>query len=127
MEGILMNRRKFFAFLPFAPVSAVMATAAVAKAPCESFAPDTALMTLKAHKPPPPPKPAPKHYYWDNKFINNVINDGYQSINKLTIGTGLEIKANKDFDEEIQVSMSVGKDGHLWLKIGDSWKRIVTE
>lgn len=77
-----MNRRKFFAFLPFAPVSAVMATAAVAKAPCESFAPDTALMTLKA---------------------------------------------NKDFDEETQVSMAVGKDGHLWLKIGDSWKRIVTE
>jgi hypothetical protein len=24
-------------------------------------------------------------------------------------------------------AMSVGKDGHLWLKINDEWKRIVTE
>ena len=25
------------------------------------------------------------------------------------------------------VAMSVGKDGHLWLKINDKWKQIVTE
>jgi hypothetical protein len=31
------------------------------------------------------------------------------------------------FDDEIKVAMSVGKDGHLWLKINDEWKRIVTE
>ena len=117
-----MNRRKFFAFIPFVPVGAVMATAAAAKTPCESFAPDIALMTLKAHKPPPPPKPVSN---WDSKFINHITN--VQSINKLTIGTGLEIKANKDFDEETTVSMAVGKDGHLWLKIRDDWKRIVTE
>jgi hypothetical protein len=50
------------------------------------------------------------------------------SLNKnITLGKGLEIKADESFDEETKVSMAVGKDGHLWLKIGDSWKRVVTE
>jgi len=39
----------------------------------------------------------------------------------------MSIKADEHFDEETKVSMAVGKDGHLWLKIGDNWKRVVTE
>ena len=131
-----MNRRKFFAFLPFAPVGAVMATATMAKAPCESLAPDKALMTLNAHKPPPPPPPAPKYPNWglvDNYINTSKLSSGITTItnearfNNISFGKGLEIKADQNFDEEIKVSMAVGKDGHLWLKIGDNWKRVVTE
>jgi len=131
-----MNRRKFFAFLPFAPVGAVMATAAVAKAPCESLAPDKALMTLNAHKPPPPPSPTPKYPTWgvvDNYISTNKISSGITTItneahfNNISFGKGMNIKADEHFDEETKVSMAVGKDGHLWLKIGDNWKRVVTE
>jgi hypothetical protein len=126
-----MNRRTFFAFLPFAPVSAVMATAAMAKAPCESLAPEKALMTLNAHK--PPPTPPPKYPTWgvvDNYISTNKLTCSINSgthFNKVSFGKGMSIKADEHFDEETKVSMAVGKDGHLWLKIGDNWKRIVTE
>ena len=129
-----MNRRKFFKFLPVAPVGAVIATAAAAKAPCESLAPEKALMTLNAYKPPPPPPPAPKYPTLGSRFIstgnsltNSYITANDPSFNKVIFGKGLEIKADQNFDAEIQVSMAVGKDGHLWLKIGDNWKRVVTE
>jgi hypothetical protein len=131
-----MNRRKFFAFLPFAPVGAVMATAAMAKAPCESLAPDKALMTLNAHKPPPPPTPTPKYPTWgvvDNYINTSKLSHGITTINNeahfnnISFGKGMNIKADENFDEETKVSMAVGKDGHLWLKIGDNWKRVVTE
>lgn len=127
-----MNRRKFFAFLPFAPVSAVMATAAMAKAPCESLAPEKELMTLKAYKPPPPPKKVSSFYpsFIDSRYINNgtlTLDSGIRNSTSLTVGKGMKIEADNNFDEETKVSMAVGKDGHLWLKIGDNWKRIVTE
>jgi hypothetical protein len=130
-----MNRRKFFAFLPFAPVGAVMATSAMAKAPCESLAPEKALMTLNAHKPPPPPTPTPKYPTWGvvdnyistNKMSESSITAGSIPVNKISFGKGMSIKADELFDEETKVSMAVGKDGHLWLKIGDNWKRVVTE
>jgi hypothetical protein len=127
-----MNRRKFFAFLPFAPVSAVMATAAMAKAPCESLAPEKALMTFNAHKPPPPPKKVSSFYpsFIDPYYINNstlTLGYGITNSTSLTVGKGMKIEAGENFDEETQVSMAVGKDGHLWLKIGDNWKRVVTE
>lgn len=126
-----MNRRKFFSLLPIAPVGAVMATAAAAKAPCESLAPDKALMTLNAHKPPPPTTKYPK---WNMSVLNKPgsvlttqgwVDSGFHS--NVVFGKGLEIKADHNFDEETKVSMAVGKDGHLWLKIGDTWKRVVTE
>jgi hypothetical protein len=138
-----MNRRKFFAFLPFAPVGAVMATSAMAKAPCESLAPEKALMTLNAHKPPPPPqqdlisaRAPPKYPTWaavDNYISTDKLSHGITTIsneahfNKISFGKGMSIKADEHFDEETKVSMAVGKDGHLWLKIGDNWKRVVTE
>lgn len=125
-----MNRRKFFSFLPIAPVGAIMATAAAAKAPCESLAPEKELMTLKAYKPPPPPPPKPPSFGL-TKYCTS-INTGYTTFGNpigtsLKVGSGFDVNAGPDFDEEIKVSMAVGKDGHLWLKIGDSWKRVVTE
>lgn len=112
-----------------------MATAAAAKAPCESLAPDKALMTLNAHKPPPPP--VAKYPKWNMtelpKSGSILTTEGWVpklgvSLNKnITFGKGLEIKADESFDEQTKVSMAVGKDGHLWLKIGEDWKRVVTE
>jgi hypothetical protein len=112
----------------------VMAADAMAKAPPASMAPDKALMTLAAHKPPPPPPPPPKYPQWGEHFIPKAsLDHGYVTIgnwptnNKLTIGKGMEVEADHNFESEIKVAMSVGKDGHLWLKINDEWKRIVTE
>ena len=136
-----MNRRSFFGLLPAAPIGMIMAAEAMAKAPPASMAPDKALMTLTAHKLPPPVAPrdpftfAPKYPKWGEYLISKeqMENNGYLTFsqfpvnNKLTIGKGMEVEADQNFDSEIKVAMSVGKDGHLWLKINDEWKRIVTE
>ena len=129
-----MNRRTFFSFLPIAPVGMAMAAEAMAKAPPESMAPDKALMTLAAHKPPPPP---PKRVQFPSSG-NILTTEGWRdnsyitfsnlpTNNKIVVGKGMEIQADHNFDETTKVAMSVGKDGHLWLKINDEWKRIVTE
>ena len=130
-----MNRRAFFSFLPAAPIGMVMAAEAMAKAPPVSMAPDKALMTLTAHKPPPPPPPPPKYPQWNEfsmsipkDYVDNYLTIGnWPTNNKIVVGKGMEIEADHNFDETTKVSMSVGKDGHLWLKINDEWKRIVTE
>jgi hypothetical protein len=131
-----MNRRSFFSFLPAAPIGALMAAEAMAKAPPASMAPDKALMNLAAHKPPPPPPPPPPKYPQWNEFslsipkeyVDNYVTIGnWPTNNKLTIGKGMEVEADQNFDSETRVAMSVGKDGHLWLKINNEWKRIVTE
>ena len=133
-----MNRRAFFSFIPAAPIGALMAAEAMAKAPPASMAPDKALMTLTAHKLPPPVAPrdpftfAPKYPLWGEHYISkasldNYVTYGQPTNNKLVIGKGMEVEADQHFDEETRVAMSVGKDGHLWLKINNEWKRIVTE
>jgi len=129
-----VNRRKFFAFLPAAPFAAVAAAEAMAKAPPASMAPDKALMTMAAHKPPPPPPPPVKYPQWNEfsmsipkEYVDNYVTSFNTFNNKLTIGKGMEVEADMNFDNEIKVAMSVGKDGHLWLKINQEWKRIVTE
>jgi hypothetical protein len=135
-----MNRRAFFSFLPAAPIGMVMAAEAMAKAPPASMAPDKALMTMTAHKLPPPVAPrdpftfAPKYPKWGEYLITKEqVTDGFLTVgnfpvnNKLVIGKGMEVEADQHFDEETRVAMSVGKDGHLWLKINNEWKRIVTE
>jgi hypothetical protein len=129
-----MNRRAFFSFFPAAPIGMVMAAEAMAKAPPASMAPDKALMTLAAHKPPPPPPPPVKYPQWNEfsmsipkEYVDNYVTSFNTFNNKLTIGKGMEIEADHNFESEIKVAMSVGKDGHLWLKINDEWKRIVTE
>jgi hypothetical protein len=118
-----------------------MAAEAMAKAPPASMAPDKALMTLAAHKPPPPP---PKYPQWgsftvydkgDQEWYKDIVSK-HQLTNFITtsqypssvkFGNAVDIQADMQFDEETKVAMSVGKDGHLWLKINDGWKRIVTE
>jgi hypothetical protein len=129
-----MDRRKFFAFLPVAPFAAIAAAEAMAKAPPASMAPDKALMTLAAHKPPPPPPVKTLRPVWNEfsmsipkEYVDSYCVSSFPVSNKLTIGKGMEIEADHNFDTETQVAMSVGKDGHLWLKINDEWKRIVTE
>jgi len=132
-----MNRRAFFSFLPAAPIGVIMAAEAMAKAPPPSMAPDKALMTLAAHKQPPPPmNQIPKKYLGMSGRSLTVVDGGFDWVpNYLTtnhhtnvkFGSGLDIQADTTFDEETKVAMSVGKDGHLWLKINDEWKRIVTE
>ena len=136
-----MNRRAFFSFLPAAPIGALMAAEAMAKAPPASMAPDKALMTLTAHKLPPPVAPVEQ---WRDPFTFAPLKSGSFTIpkdyvgryvtslssnlnNKFVIGKGMEVEADQHFDEETRVAMSVGKDGHLWLKINNEWKRIVTE
>jgi hypothetical protein len=130
-----MNRRAFFSILPAAPIGALMAAEAMAKAPPPSMAPDKALMTLTAHKPPPPVTPTPKYPKWaagefviPKDYVDHYVTSLGNTFNtKVTIGKGMEVEADQHFDEETRVAMSVGKDGHLWLKINNEWKRIVTE
>jgi hypothetical protein len=128
-----MNRRAFFSFLPAAPIGALMAAEAMAKAPPASMAPDKALMTMTAHRPPPPVTPV-KYPAWNEfsmsipkEYVDNYVTSFNTFNNKLTIGKGMEVEADMNFDTETKVAMSVGKDGHLWLKINNKWKRIVTE
>jgi len=130
-----MNRRAFFSILPAAPIGALMAAEAMAKAPPASMAPDKALMTLTAHKQPPPVTPTSKYPKWASgefvipkDYVDHYVTSLGNTFNtKLTIGKGMEVEADQHFDEETRVAMSVGKDGHLWLKINNEWKRIVTE
>jgi hypothetical protein len=132
-----MNRRAFFNILPAAPIGMLMAADAMAKAPPVSMAPDKALMTLTAHKPPPPVKPrcpftfAPLEsgsFTIPKDYVDHYVSSLSSNFNnKLVIGKGMEVEADQHFDEETRVAMSVGKDGHLWLKINNEWKRIVTE
>jgi hypothetical protein len=132
-----MNRRAFFSFLPAAPIGMVMAAEAMAKAPPASMAPDKALMTLTAHKLPPPVAPrdpftfAPLEsgsFTIPKDYVDHYVSSLSSNFNnKLVIGKGMEVEADQHFDEETRVAMSVGKDGHLWLKINNEWKRIVTE
>ena len=128
-----MNRRAFFSFLPAAPIGMIMAAEAMAKASPASMAPDKALMTLTAHKPPPPVKTL--RPVWNEfsmsipkKYVDHYVTVGnWPTNNKMIIGKGMEVEADHNFDETTKVAMSVGKDGHLWLKINEEWKRIVTE
>ena len=99
-----MDRRKFFSFLPAAPVGMLMAAEAMAKAPPASMAPDKALMTLTAHSTPPLVTPRdpftfapllergsftiPKEYV--NHYVSSLDN---KFNNKLTIGKGMEVEA----------------------------------
>ena len=135
-----MNRRAFFSFLPAAPFGVLMAAEAMAKAPPTSMAPEKALMTLTAHQTPPPIEPrdpftfAPKYPQWNEfamsipkEYVDSYCVSSFPVSNKLTIGKGMEVEADMNFDTETRVAMSVGKDGHLWLKINNEWKRIVTE
>jgi len=115
----------------------LMAAEAIAKTPPASMAPEKELMTLAAHK---PPLPTPKYPEWSQTFIGGgggggsgkyLTSEGFIGLTQksnILLGQGMKIEASpNEFNEESKVAMSVGKDGHLWLKINNEWKRIVTE
>ena len=93
-----MNRRAFFKFLPIAPVAFA---AEGARAATADVAPYDGQPVIKMTASTPPNRP---------------INDKYTYYPQWNVDTSKS------------VSMTVGRDGNLWLKteVG-SWKRVVTE
>ena len=106
-----MNRRDFFKFLPLAPLAFVSEAKAMAHA---DDAPDTMVntLTLQNHKRIKP------------QDIPDTMERGKYF-------SDFTIRGQPEFAEKtmVQASISVGADGHLWIKPNNSqkWKRIVTE
>ena len=98
-----MNRRKFFAFLPIAPL-ALVAEGARAVTADGAPIPEACQIVLQGNK-----KAKPVHYHSEV--------DG--SISFTMPATSDPTKA---------VSMAVGDDGNLWLKRRDGdWRRVAVE
>lgn len=66
----------------------------------------TTLVLTADNLPPPPPPPPPPHIPGTITF--SPINSG-----------------NKETDN--RVTLSVGKDNRLWIKIGDQWRRVALD
>lgn len=93
-----MNRRKFFALLPAAPV-------AVATWPAEAATKEAA--------------PHPRE--------QTLVIQGTKDLIEKNDKSPIQIYF-RESDPNKQVSMAVGEDGNLWIKPKDSeWKRVVTE
>jgi len=64
--------------------------------------------------PPPPPQPAPVGgYFFDGCMVTgssypSILSDGYK-------------------ETDNKVTLSVGKDNRLWIKVGDTWRRVALE
>jgi hypothetical protein len=98
-----MNRRKFFAFLPVAPLALV---AEGARAVTADGAPiqESLKIVLNGAKKKEPAKVVSKGLSWNVTF------------------------AGANDDPNKQISMAVGDDGDLWLKRTDGeWRKVVTE
>lgn len=64
--------------------------------------------------PPPPPQPAP---------VGGYTFDGYA-----TIGSSYPSILSDGYKEtDNKVTLSVGKDNRLWIKVGDTWRRVALE
>jgi hypothetical protein len=63
--------------------------------------------------PPPPPTPAPAGGFMIGGYTTGI---SYQTI----LSNGCKETDNK-------VTLSVGKDNRLWIKIGDTWRRVALE
>jgi hypothetical protein len=81
----------------------------------------SALTLTGDNRPPPPPKPAPVF----------AQSDGYTytcSTSTITNSTLFLSSGPVCPTPELnRVSMAVGKDDRLWIKVGDNWKRVVLE
>ena len=98
-----MNRRKFFSFLPLAPV--LVAAAVVSESQAEDKPADENANTLRLMG----MKKSTKEPYYNHNAI-------------MYLGKPYEV------DDTTHVTMAVGQDGNLWLKSVDGdWKRVVTE
>ena len=98
----MISRRKMFGFAAIAPMAAVGISAnnspAVASTKSNDANPDTTIMVLQAQR--------MKQHRSDNPYTISVTSfENYGP----------------------QLGISVGKDGHMWLKINDEWKRVIVE
>ena len=75
----------------------------------------TSLVITGDNRPPPPPV----QYNSDNSFI---IRDSSNWNSRLMLTSSF-----CPSDELNKVSMAVGKDDRLWIRVGDSWKRVALE
>jgi hypothetical protein len=108
----MMNRRDFFKFLPVAPLVIVSDVKAMAHA---DDAPDTMVNTLTLQ---------------NYKKINpKNVRDVWAQRDKYF--SDFPLQGRPQFAEKtmVQASLSVGSDGHLWIKPNNNgkWKRVVTE
>ena len=63
----------------------------------------------------------------DSEQTRLVINGTMKSDRSVERGRSIFVQ-HHEYDPNKQVSMSVGEDGHLWIKTSDGqWKRVVTE
>jgi hypothetical protein len=105
-----MNRRKFFAFLPVAPL-ALVAEGARAVTADGAPIPEATKIVLQGNK-------KVEHKPSILASIHNT------SGNQLTLGSWSMGTA----DTSKNLSMAVGDDGDLWLKRTDGeWRKVVTE
>ena len=97
-----MNRRDFFKFLPVAPM--VLASEAIAMAN-EGNEPENEAVKLVLH--------------------GTKRRDGEM----MRLGTNMmNLQMPYETDYKKSVALSIGNDGHLWVKTAeDKWKRVVTE
>ena len=82
----------------------------------------TSLMITGDNRPPPPPVPAPA--ISTGSYTLSCSSSLYP---QTVLSVGSEY-TNKCPDSELnRVAMAVGKDNRLWIKVGDSWKRVMVE
>jgi len=78
------------------------------------------------NRPPPPPQPVQSWSAFnvpDDLSTYTVTSVGGSYISSPSISYGSPCPSN----EMNNVSMAVGKDDRLWIKVGDTWKRVVVE
>jgi len=99
----MMNKRNFFKFLAISPVAVPMTAVAMAREGDEPHQGELSI-TLQGSKPP------------------RKVETKYPHIGGLNFNL-------HEMDPNIKVSLSVGQDGHLWLRAGneEKWKRVVAE
>lgn len=80
----------------------------------------SSLQLMADNRPPPPPQPTS----W-SQF--NIPDNGYTISCTTTHNSTLSYTPSCPPDQLNTVSMAVGKDDRLWIKVGDMWKRVVVE
>lgn len=75
--------------------------------------------------PPPPPPPAPVVMTAGGPYTLACSSSLYSPQTTLSIGGNFTNRCPED--QLNRVAMAVGKDDRLWIKVGDSWKRVVLE
>jgi hypothetical protein len=74
------------------------------------------------NRPPPPPQPVQS---WS--AFNVPSNGDYYTVSGYVSSPMLSVGSSCPSGEMNRVSLAVGKDDRLWIKVGDTWKRVVVE